>query len=144
MEVFMKKKIKKRNDPSLFKIIYCILTGKDLDTEDGCTIKLFSMLTSAFLTITGTIMLIMTILFFVTSIVYVSFEVNWTPSEIIFNILACFFLIAIIIISFIFFVLLIGAGREQKKNDKNESVISIFSALISFIALIISLIALFK
>lgn len=139
----MKKKNKK-NEPSLLKIMYSILRGKDLDTEDGCTIKLFSLLTSAFLTITGKVMFFMTLFFFVASIVYVSCEVNWTPSEIIFNILACFFLVAIIIISFIFSILLIGAGREQTKNNNNESVISIFSALISFVALIISLIALFK
>ena len=49
-----------------------------------------------------------------------------------------------IIITFFVSVMLIGTAKEQEKNRKVDKTIPVFSAIISLVALIISLIALVK
>ena len=59
------------------------------------------------------------------------------------GVLNIIYIVAIMIFNFLMAVLLVGTAKEQEGKDYNTT-IPVFSAIVSFIALIISLIALIK
>lgn len=126
------------------KIIFDIIFKKSLkDNNIKYTEMAFSLLSTIMFWILGYGLLLLSFLVFGFSLYYYICSYNWT--DIIGGIIGIVIILLLIFICFIFSVLMIGAAKEQVNNKKApEKIVPVFSALVSFIALIVSLIALIK
>lgn len=122
---------------TMFKILFC----KSTPTNDEITNKTFAILTSLIFYLIGYGILFVDLILVLGLHYYFIFEYDW--SNVFVGILCILFLIIIIISLFLFSVLLVGTAKEQEKNDASKT-ITVFSAIVSFVALIVAVIALFK
>ena len=141
----MKKKqgIKKENN--FFKIIFTILFKKlpEDDENTKYTTMAFSFLTSLIFWVLGYGLLSLSLLVFGYSFYYFVCILDW--QNIISGIAQIIYLAILIFICFIISILMIGAAKGQTNGKRDyEKTISIFSALVSLVALIVSFVALIK
>ena len=133
----------KNKKDNFFKVVYTIIFKKlpENEGEMKYTTMAFSLLTSIMFFVIGYSLLLLTALFLIYLVYYVVFVVKLVFSF--FNIVKAIWMISLIFVCFVISVLMIGAAKEQKmiKRDYDKT-ISLFSALVSFVALIISFIAL--
>ena len=115
------------------------------DQEEKFTQGIFSLLTSWVLHIIGALGLFIALYAFGYGIYHAVKILQWIDGVHIFgNILTCLFILAIIFCVGVLSFMIFKAGSEiQKSKDKNF-VVSVFSALSGFIALVVALVALFK
>lgn len=115
------------------------------DQEEKFTKGTFSILTSWVLHLIGVLGFLIALFSIVYGIYYVANILQWSDGIHIFaNIFTCLFILAIIFCVGVLSFMIFKAGSEiQKSKDKNF-VVSVFSALSGFIALVVALIALFK
>ena len=115
------------------------------DQEEKFTQGIFSLLTSWVLHIIGALGLFIALYALGYGIYHAVKILQWIDGVHIFgNILTCLFILAIIFCVGVLSFMILKAGSEiQKSKDKNF-VVSVFSALSGFIALVVALIALFK
>ena len=115
------------------------------DQEEKFTKGTFSLLTSWVLHVIGGLGFLIVLFSIVYGIYYVANILQWSNGIHIFaNIFTCLFILAIIFCVGVLSFMIFKSGSEiQKSKDKNF-VVSVFSALSGFIALVVALIALFK
>ena len=115
------------------------------ETEEKFTKGTFSLLTSWVLHVIGMLGLLISLYAFGYGIYYAVKVLQWIDGvHILANVFICIFILAITFCIGILSFMLFKSGSEiQKSKDKNF-VISVFSALSGFIALVVALIALFK
>lgn len=131
------EKKKENQFANMIKILFC----KKPNKTEGYTDKTFAILTSLILRVFGYSLLIIDVLLFIGTPIYYIFSYGW--SNILEGVLSIVYIIIIIAFNFLISVLLVGTAKEQEDKDYNTT-IPVFSAIVSFIALIISLIALIK
>ena len=122
---------------NMLKILFCDVSNE----TEGYTNKTFAFLTSLILRIFGYLLLIVGIILFIGTPIYFVISYEW--NNVLEGILTIFYIVFIVICSFLMSVLLVGTAKEQEGKDYNAT-IPVFSAIVSFIALIISLVALIK
>lgn len=135
-----KNKKKESNIKVFFRIVKDAYCGKD-KKDSEYTDKTISILSSLLFYTIGVCMLLFDLILFICTLIYYINMHDWT--NIIGGILGIFFLCPIMFAVFILATLMFGTAREQE-NAKGEKSVVIFSAMVSFVALIIAAIALFK
>lgn len=140
----MAKQTKKNKENSKIKEFFRVIISaysikKDEDNE--YTDKTFSLLSSLLFYFIGISMLVFDISLLIGTPIYYIKTFDWS------NVLGGIFGISLSFMLFIFLFLLatlmIGTAKEQEKA-KGEKSIVVFSAIVSFVALIVAVIALFK
>lgn len=138
-------KIKKKKN-KFWSIVGTILFKKlpeEKENEDKYTTMAFSFLTSLMFFALGYGLLILSLLSLIGMGIYFISIYNW--SNIVTGIIIIIYFLLLVFICFIISVLMIGAAKEQTSGKRdNEKTITVFSALVSLIALIISFVALIK
>lgn len=139
----MKKKRIIEKKKNFFNIVLTILFKKlpEGEENDKYTTMAFSFLTSLIFWVLGYGLLLSSLLVFGYSIYYFVCILDW--NNVMSGIAQIIYLAILIFICFIISVLMIGAAKEQSNGKRNyEKTISIFSALVSLVALIVSFVAL--
>jgi len=106
--------------------------------------KSFSFTSSIILYIIAGIGYVISSVFLCASIIYIS-EMVWLEFfKILSNILTIFEFLSLIVLIGLYSHLLWGAAKEIEKEKDKNFVVSIFSGVVGFVALIVALIALFR
>lgn len=138
-------KIKNKKN-NFFNIIGTILFKKlplEKEDEDKYTNMAFSFLTSIMFIFLGYGLLVFSILAIIGGGIHFISIYDW--SNIVEGIILIAYFLLIVFICFIISVLMIGAAKEQTNGKHSQDkTVSIFSALVSLVALIISFIAIIK
>ena len=125
------------------KFLYKLHKGK-IDTKGEATPMIMPMFTSLMAFVFSIIFNILSLLFFIGIVLFAIFEMSWQTNQIITNIsVLLLFLVIDIIMFFISFMMRVVGNDIEKSKDKHY-VLSVFSALAGFGALIVSIIALIK
>lgn len=114
------------------------------DTEGRLLTGSMSTILTFFFYGLGSILLILSVIVFVGTIAH-AFSVEWNTLDQISNnisIIALIFTLAFL--SFIFGITMIGSGHEIGREEDRNYIVDVFSGIFGFVALIVSLIALFK
>ncbi len=122
---------------TMLKILFC----SKAKTNGEITNKTFALLTSLIFYLLGYGLLILDLIFVFAIPVYYIFSYDW--NEVLVGVISICLLIPFIVAVFLFSVLLVGTAKEQEKKDANSTIV-VFSAIVSFVALIVAVIALFK
>ncbi len=136
------KKEEKTSVFIFFKVLYYIIFNKK-NPNGTMTSGLFSSLISFFfngLAILGLIVFVGGII----AIVNIVKSCIWTPESIVSNISAIFLLIAFLLITIVFSLLFRASANEIAKEKDRDYIVSVFSGVVSFAALIVALVALLK
>ena len=112
---------------------------KDYDTE--YTDKTFSLLSSLIFYFIGVSILLLDIALLIGTPIYYIKVFDWSNllGGIVGIVISCMILVFLFLVA----TLMIGTAKEQE-NTKGEKTIVVFSAIVSFVALIVAVIALFK
>ena len=140
----MSKRIKKKNENSKIKEFFRVIISaysRKKDENNEYTDKTFSLLSSSLFYFIGGSMLFFDIVLLIVIPIYYIKTFNW--SNVLTGILGIMFSCVIIFFLFLLATLMIGTAKEQEKA-KGEKSIVVFSAIVSFVALIVAVIALFK
>ena len=137
-QIINKKENAKKNE--FFQVIKNAYSRKkDYDTE--YTDKTFSLLSSLLFYLIGYSMLFFDIVLLIGTPIYYITIFDW--SNVLEGIFEIVCLVMLCVVLFIFATLMVGTAKEQE-NAKGEKTIVVFSAIVSFVALIVAVIALFK
>ena len=129
----------------LFKTICDIIRNVE-DTEDKMTIGAFSFVLEFFFKATAVVSCLFSIIycfFFIVS-VWKNLSLVCNCENIINAIFVTLFILSLVVIILLFCVLLWGTGNEISKEKDKNYIMSVFSGVTGFIALIVALIALFQ
>ena len=139
-----KKNKKRREGPSKIKQLWYCWHGKGVMYDDNGNSRIMQDFTAWLFSFFAWVLLIATVLF-VGATVYVSiFIIDWSSGKIFGNIVGLFLMGAISIFCFaISFILKVMAHDIKREKDRHY-ILALFSGMVSFVAMIISLIALFK
>ena len=129
---------KENNLIELMKIFFC----KKSEYEETYTSKMLSIITALILKILGYSLLIFSVCLIFGGAFYFIKQYQWENIFVGVISIALSFLIAVV--SFLFSALLVGAAKEQENNKDFNKLIGVFSAIVGFVALIISLVALLR
>lgn len=140
----MPKQTKKKKENSkikeLFRVILSAYSRKK-DEDNEYTDKTFSLLSSLLFYFIGGSMLFFDIALLIGTPIYYIKIFDW--SNVLGGIFGIVFCFMFFIFLFLLGTLMIGTAKEQEKT-KGEKSIVVFSAIVSFVALIVAVIALFK
>ena len=137
-QIINKKENAKKNE--FFQVIKNAYSRKkDYDTE--YTDKTFSLLSSLIFYFIGVSMLLLDIALLIGTPIYYIKVFDWSNllGGIVGIVISCMILVFLFLVA----TLMIGTAKEQE-NAKGEKTIVVFSAIVSFVALIVAVIALFK
>ena len=137
-QIINKKENAKKND--FFQVIKNAYSRKkDYDTE--YTDKTFSLLSSLIFYFIGVSILLLDIALLIGTPIYYIKVFDWSNllGGIVGIVISCMILVFLFLVA----TLMIGTAKEQE-NTKGEKTIVVFSAIVSFVALIVAVIALFK
>lgn len=140
----MSKQIKKKKENSKIKEFFRVVISaysRKKDDNNEYTDKTFSLLSSFLFYFIGCSMLFFDIVLLIGTPIYYIKTFDWSNALVgIFGIVFC---CMIFVFLFLLATLMIGTAKEQEKA-KGEKSIVVFSAIVSFVALIVAVIALFK
>lgn len=125
-----------------FKGLWLILSNKK-DTNGIFTISLFSMFTSLLFKVIAIIGFVLGPAIIVVTI-HSTIELIKVGNNVFFTILTAIAFIAVSIFMIVFMVIVWGASNEIDKEKDRNYVISVFSGIVSLVALIVAIIALLK
>ena len=140
----MSKQIKKKNENSKIKEFFRVIISaysRKKDDNNEYTDKTFSILGSLLFYLIGGSMLFLDIALLIGTPIYYIKTFDW--SNVLEGIFGIVFCCIIFVFMFLLATLMIGTAKEQEKS-KGEKSIVVFSAMVSFVALIVAVIALFK
>lgn len=133
------EQVKKQN---IFKVIISILLNKS-DTKGRFTSGLFTLMTIIILKSISLIGIIFSVLGIPISI-YVTYKAISNGNEWLVSIIIEFVVIFIFIILFLFMIIVWGASNEIEREEDRNFIVSLFSGIVSFAALVVAIIALVK
>ncbi len=139
---------KKKEDNSTEKICFCkvvwgIIRNKR-DTEGVILSNGMATVLSVFFILLGYGLLLLSVVIFAFVFLFALAQ-SWSSfSDITRNILGLLFILILSFSSLVYGVAMIGAGHEIDQEEDRNYIVDVFSGIIGFVALIVSLIALFK
>ena len=129
--------------PKLFlKNIWYIIINKK-STNGELTIGVFSLITSFIFKFVSCIGFLLAVSM-VGLTVYEFFRLDWTGISFFKNIMTILLVVSTAIIIFMYSVMMLGASREVEKEKDRNYTIALFSGVVSFVALVVAGIDLFK
>lgn len=144
MDKNTKEKKNDKKGQSKIKMLWHIWRGDAVVYDDEGNSRIVQDFTAWLFSFFAWILLVATILF-VGATIYVSIEViDWSAKKIFGNIVALFFIGVVSIFCFAISFILKVMSHDIKREKDRHYVLALFSGMVSFVAMIISLIALFK
>ena len=140
----MSKQRKNKNESSIIKEFFQAVKraySRKKEGDSEYTDKTFALLSSFLFYLIGGSMLFFDVVLLIGTPIYYIKTFDW--SNVLGGIFEIAFLFLILVFLFILATLMIGTAKEQEKS-KGEKSIVVFSAIVSFVALIVAVIALFK
>lgn len=140
----MAKQTKKNKENSKIKEFFRVIMSaysRKKDEDNEYTDKTFSLLSSLLFYFIGSSMLVFDIALLIGTPIYYFNTFDW--SNVLGGIFGISFSFMLFIFLFLLATLMIGTAKEQEKAKGDKSII-VFSAIVSFVALIVAVIALFK
>lgn len=140
----MAKQTKKNKENSKIKEFFRVIISaysRKKDEDNEYTDKTFSLLSSLLFYFIGSNMLVFDIALLIGTPIYYIKTFDW--SNVLGGIVGISLSFMLFIFLFLLATLMIGTAKEQEKA-KGEKSIVVFSAIVSFVALIVAVIALFK
>ena len=140
----MSKQRKNKNENSIIKEFFQAVKraySRKKEGDSDYTDKTFALLSSYLFYLIGGSMLFFDVVILIGTPIYYIKTFDW--SNVLEGIFEIAFLFLILVFLFILATLMIGTAKEQEKS-KGEKSIVVFSAMVSFVALIVAVIALFK
>ena len=140
----MAKQTKKNKENSKIKEFFRVIISaysRKKDEDNEYTDITFSLLSSLLFYLIGSSMLVFDIALLIGTPIYYIKIFDW--SNVLGGIFGISFSFMLFIFLFLLATLMIGTSKEQEKA-KGEKSIVVFSAIVSFVALIVAVIALFK
>jgi hypothetical protein len=134
---------KASNTKDLFRGVWAVITNKQ-DTQGEFTKGTFVLLMSCLLNMCAIMLGLFSVIGLCVA-VYEVFALNWsTIATWINNLTAFIIMLFLCVLSFLFAVMLRGFANEVEREEDKNYIIALFSGIVSFVALIISLIALLR
>ena len=128
-----------------WKNVGCALTGKYQGEKPKYTNIVFGSLLMMSFVVIGVVGLLLSAFGLIFLIMYAVNSMVWVGAEaVIGNILQLIMYVAIIFIVFLLSVAMIGAGREAERIKDKNYIVGAFSAMVSLVALVISMVALLR
>ena len=144
MDENTKEKKKSEKEPSKIKIIWYLWRGKMLSHDDEGNSRIMQDFTAWLFAFFAWVLLIATFLF-IGATVYVSINaIDWSAEKIFGNIASLFIIGTLAIFCLAVAFILKVMSHDIKREKDRHYVLALFSGMVSFVAMIISLIALFK
>lgn len=138
-----KKKRKQAYEPKGVKLLYMLWNDKvTIPDEDGSG-RIVKDFTSLLFSIIAWIMLIGSVAFLAASIYAAIAVMKWQAEQIIGNIVGLFLVATLCTLCFVIAVIIKVMANDIKREKDRHYVLAAFSGIISFVALIVSLISLF-
>lgn len=132
---------KEGNAKNLFRGVWAVITNKQ-DTQSEFTKGTFILLMSYLLNMCACALVLFSVIG-VCALVYEVFVLDWsTIVAWISNLTVLIIMLFLCSISFLFAIMLRGFANEVEREEDRNYIIALFSGIVSFVALIISLIAL--
>lgn len=139
----VKKQPKMSNVKAILRGIWTVITNKQ-DTQGEFTKGTFVLLMSCLLNMCAFMFGLFSVIGICVA-VYEVFILDWsTITAWISNVIAFIIMLFLCVLSFLFAVMLRGFANEVEREEDRNYIIAIFSGIVSFVALIISLIALIR
>lgn len=138
-----KEKRKKIGFWETLKIFYKLHKG-EIDTKGEATPMVMPMFTSLMAKIFSTIFELVSILLFISVVLFSILEMSWGLNQILPNIAVLLIVLFVDSILFVISFMMRVVGNDIEKTKDKHYVLSVFSALAGFGALIVSIIALIK
>ena len=137
------KQKKKKEGPNKLKLLWYFWRGKVVTYDDGNS-RIMQDFTAGIFSFIAWVLLISSFLF-LGCLIYVSgWVIPWSEDKIFTNIIGIFITLTIIFFcATISFVLKVMSHDIKREKDRHY-VLALFSSLVGFVALIVSMIALFK
>ncbi len=137
------QKIETEKKIGFWKAVVGILCNRR-DTEGRLLTGSMSTILTFFFYGLGSILLVLSVIVFVGTIVH-ALSLEWNTLDLISsNISIIAIIFTLVFMSFIFGVTMIGSGHEIGREEDRNYIVDVFSGIFGFVALIVSLIALFK
>lgn len=128
-----------------WKAVWKLLTGKYKVEGEYWITSVFSVILSAIFFIVGWLGFIGSIGAFAYFFYYAIKVLSWTGAgSIVQNIVSLIFNLALIFLTFLISLMMIGAEREARNSKDKNFIVGAFSGMVSLVALIVSFIALVK
>ena len=144
MDKNTREKKKRREGPSKIKMLWYFWRGKTVSYDDNGNSRIMQDFTALLFSFFAWVLLIATF-FFVGATIYVSIAlIDWSAEKIFENIAGLFLIGALSIFCFAISFILKVMSHDIKREKDRHYVLALFSGMISFVAMLISLIALFK
>ena len=143
MKKRQKKDKKHREGPNKIKLLWCLWHGKAVAYDEEGNSRIVQDFTSWLFSFFAWVLLIATVLF-VGATVYVSIAIiDWSVEKIFSNIAGLFLVCALAIFCIAISFILKVMSHDIKREKDRHYVLALFSGMVSFVAMIISLISLF-
>lgn len=125
------------------KLIFQILFNK-IATESRMTVSILSSIVGVTFRLSAIVLFIFTI-FSSVALIFVYKDISWAGIGVILvNVLKGILVLAVLIILSLYAILLWGAANEIDREQDKNYIVAIFSGVVSFVALIIGMVALCK
>ena len=121
----------------------CFIIRNKKDTDRNLTIGIFSGLLTVLFNSLAIIVALVGVLFLIGMFVTAA-NTSWTADKVAANIASIALSVILIFFSFLFAVFLRGSANEINKEKDSNFILSVFSGVVSFSALIVALIALLE
>lgn len=139
-----KAKSQKSYEPKGVKLLYMLWNDKLTILDEDGNSRIVKDFTSLLFSIIAWIMLIGSVAFFAASIYAAIAVMEWQQiGQIIGNIAGLFLIVTLCVLCFIIAVIIKVMANDIKREKDRHYVLAAFSGIISFVALIVSLISLF-
>lgn len=139
VQVEQPKPVKKE---SFFKVVFSILSNKR-DTKGRFTTGLFTFMTSIILKAISLFGMIISVVALPIT-VYATCKIISNGYDWLYSVLIAIVIICICILIFLFMIIVWGASNEIEREQDRYFIISLFSGIVSFAALVVAIIALVK
>lgn len=114
-------------------------------TDAKMTTGFFAFISNLFFNVAGWVIAILSVSLGIAVWIVGAKELNWQgTSNFILNSFVLFVITAVLVVSLLVSIMMIGAAKEVKQSRDKNFVVSVFSSLTGLVALIVALIALFK
>lgn len=139
-----KKNKKRREGPSKIKMLWYFWRGRVVTYDNEGNSRIMQDFTAWLFSFFAWVLLIATFLF-VGATIYVGIAmINWSAEKMFGNIAGLFFISVLVVFCFAISFILKVMSHDIKREKDRHYVLALFSGMVSFVAMIISLIALFK
>ena len=137
------KNKKVSNEPKGIKLLWTLWNDEVIMPDENGNSVIMQEFTSLLFAILAWVMAIGSVLLFASSIYVAIAIIDWSIERLIGNIVSLLLIFVLCILCFVISVIIKVMSNDVKREKDRHYVLALFSGIISFVALIISLVSLF-